>query len=68
MSSKKNIRDFTESMPEDHVCPLCGLDNKDCKCIKYNCKCDILALNCIWPDCICSKCLQVSSKCRCSYE
>ena len=68
MTSKKNLRDFTEVMPNDLICPLCSLENKDCKCIKYNCKCDILAIKCIWPDCVCAQCLEVTSKCRCSNE
>ena len=68
MSSKKNIRNFTEPIPSDCICPLCNLDNKDCECIKYNCKCDILAINCKWPDCICNECLQISKKCECNNE
>ena len=68
MASNKNIRDFTEPMPEDYICPLCNLDNKDCECLKYNCKCDKLAINCQWPDCICINCLQISKKCGCNNE
>ena len=68
MSSKKKLRDFTQVMPEDHICPLCNLDNKDCECIKHKCKCEIEAINCIWPDCICNSCLETSKKCRCLNE
>ena len=65
MSSCKKLRDFTKPIPEDHTCPLCNLDNKECECIKYECKCKILAINCIWPDCICSYCLKHQNKCEC---
>ena len=68
MPSNKIIRDFKEPIPEDHICPLCNLDNKDCECLKYNCKCDNLAINCQWPDCICNNCLQISKNCECNNE
>ena len=68
MSSQNKLRDFTSPIPEDHICPLCNLDNKDCVCVKYNCKCNVVALECIWPNCICNKCLYVQTKCECINE
>lgn len=64
----KYLRNFTETIPEEHICPLCNLDNKDCECNKHNCKCDKFALKCDWPECICGKCLQVQTKCECINE
>lgn len=68
MSSNEKTRDFTKPIPEDHICPLCNLDNKDCECIKHNCKCNIIALECKWPDCVCYDCLQIIDVCRCKNE
>ena len=67
-SERKYLRNFAEDMPDELVCPLCNTDNKDCECVKYNCKCKITATNCIWPDCICSNCLQLQDKCVCINE
>jgi len=65
MSSCKNLRDFTKPMPEDYICPLCNLDNKECECTKHKCNCKILAMHCIWPDCLCIECLKTQDKCEC---
>ena len=67
-SDIKYLRNFTEIMPEENICPLCNLKNEDCECDKYNCECDKFALKCDWPECICDKCLQVQTKCGCINE
>ena len=67
-SDIKYLRNFTEIMPEEHICPLCNLDNEDCECDKHNCECDKFALKCDWPECICGKCLRVQTKCECVNE
>lgn len=65
---KSNIRDFSKKMPDRGFCALCNLIEEDCKCTKYFCKCDILALECFWPNCICKKCLELNSSCECREE
>ena len=64
----KNLRDFNTIISNDNICPLCNISNKDCLCIKHNCKCKIIALKCIWPDCVCSNCLQMQDECVCINE
>ena len=65
---KSNIRDFSKKIPELGFCALCNLLEEDCKCVKYLCKCDVLALNCTWPNCICTKCLDIKEKCSCKID
>ena len=65
MSSNSKLRDFSTKIPEEHTCPLCNLSNKGCKCIKHKCKCDILAMYCKWPGCLCKSCLDYNENCEC---
>jgi hypothetical protein len=62
---KSNIRDFSKIMPDHGICALCNLREEECKCVKYCCKCKILSLNCSWPTCVCTECLEVIEKCLC---
>ena len=61
---ESNIRDLTKPMPPEGFCPLCGKKNDICKCEKLNCQCNIEAINCIWPECICSHCLEIDCECN----
>jgi|OM-RGC.v1.035451204 hypothetical protein len=65
---KSNLRNFSEKMPPDGVCGLCGLLDEKCSCVKYNCKCNIFALECVWPECTCLKCLEIDKNCKCKNE
>ena len=63
-SDKEVTRDFTQSWPEAGYCPLCSKTNKLCNCKKYNCQCNILAIECKWPECICCICLELKCQCK----
>jgi len=63
LTNKSKIRDLTKPMPPEGFCPLCEKKDNICDCYKYNCKCGVLAINCIWPDCICKKCLEIVCVC-----
>ena len=58
------IRDFSEPWPPEGYCPLCGKKNETCTCEKLDCQCNIKAINCIWPECICSDCLEINCGCN----
>ena len=62
-NSEINIRDLTKSMPPVGFCSLCGKKNDVCTCEKLDCKCNIKAINCIWPNCICDNCLEIDCEC-----
>lgn len=63
INDELEIRDFTEPWPEPGICPLCGKKDEECKCQKFNCKCNILAIDCKWPECICISCLEINCGC-----
>ena len=61
------LRDLTKPWPDAGFCPLCGKKDEVCKCEKLNCQCGILAINCNWPTCVCSCCLEINYlKCECN--
>ena len=57
------LRDFTEPWPDEGFCPLCGKKEENCKCEKLNCQCNILAIKCKWPECLCNNCLEIICEC-----
>jgi hypothetical protein len=61
------IRNFHEEMPPEGFCGLCNLKDAECKCIKHKCECDILSLNCEWPNCLCLNCDNFKKKCACNH-
>lgn len=63
-NNKEEIRDFTKPWPAQGYCPLCSKKNKLCKCEKLNCHCNILAIECKWPECLCDICLELKCKCE----
>lgn len=66
LKNKNKIRDLTKPMPPEGMCPLCGEINEECKCEMYSCKCDVIAVSCKWPECVCQSCLEI--KCVCKNE
>ena len=64
ISDNVELRDFTEPWPPEGFCPLCGKSDDECKCEKFNCKCNILAINCYWPECLCKECLEINCECN----
>ena len=62
-NNKNTVRDLTKEMPPEGFCPLCGKKDSLCKCEKLNCHCNIEAINCIWPECLCSVCLEIDCEC-----
>ena len=60
---ESNIRDLTKSMPPEGFCPLCDKKNNVCKCEKLDCRCNIKAINCTWPECVCKNCLEIDCEC-----
>ena len=63
LSDESQIRDLTKPMPPEGFCALCGKKDEICSCQKYNCKCDILAIDCKWPECLCEDCLEIICTC-----
>ena len=57
-------RDFSEPWPPEGFCPLCGKKDETCKCEKLNCQCNILAIGCKWPVCVCAVCLEINCECN----
>jgi len=64
IETNNDIRDLTLPMPPEGFCCICGKKDEKCLCEKFNCSCDIVALECRWPACVCEKCLEVVCICE----
>lgn len=64
VKESNSVRDLTLPMPPEGFCGICAKKNEDCLCEKYNCLCDISALECRWPACVCEKCLEIVCICE----
>ena len=59
------LRDFTTPIPDYPICSLCNkIEGVDCNCYVFNCKCEIPATKCKWPECVCENCLEINCVCK----
>lgn len=68
---KKFIQNKKSSLTaynKEGTCSLCNNKDKNCKCTILDCHCNISAIICKWPDCLCESCFELPKMCRCKNE